>query len=122
MPTISEYPRAVLASTVKGADVFDMNGEKIGQVHDLILDKQSDRIIFAALAFGGVLGLGQKYCAVPWSVLAYDEEKNGYVVPLSQEQIGATAVASLEDLTQNDAIFNAASESSYAYRYMGSDQ
>ena len=121
MTAISGDTRVILASKIKGTDVYDAQGEKIGQVEDLLLDKHSDRIVFAALAFGGALGLGGKYCAVPWSMLGYDEEKPGYIVPLSKEQLARTSASSLEDLLQNDAIFGT-SESSYAYYYMESDQ
>ena len=58
-------------------------------VEDVILDKMSDRIMFAVLGFGGFLGIGEKFHAVPWSLLDYDKERGGYVVPLTKEQLEA---------------------------------
>jgi hypothetical protein len=36
------------------------------------------------MSFGGFLGLGESLHPVPWSLLAYDVERNGYVVPLDK--------------------------------------
>src|SRR4051812_11938656 len=71
MPTASGHTTAIRASKVKGTTVYNTAGDKIGHVEDVILDKQTDRIMFAALGFGGVLGMGEKYAPVPWSVLDY---------------------------------------------------
>ena len=80
MTTSSGHTSAILASKVKGTAVYNEGGEKIGTVEDIVLDKQSNQILFAALGFGGVLGLGEKYYPVPWSLLDYDEDKENYHV------------------------------------------
>ena len=59
MTTSSGHTSAILASRVKGTAVYDGSGDKIGTVEDVVLDKTSNRIMFAALGFGGVLGLGE---------------------------------------------------------------
>jgi len=87
MTTSSGHTSAILASKVKGTNVYNSGGDKIGHVEDVVLDKQSDRIMFAALGFGGVLGVGEKFYPIPWSVLDYSPDKDGYVVPLSKEKI-----------------------------------
>lgn len=102
MTTPSGHTTAILASKVKGTDVYDTSGEKIGVVEDVVLDKMSDSILFAALGFGGVLGMGEKYCPVPWSVLDYNEDKHGYIIPMSQDQLKTAPAYKLEDLTRND--------------------
>ncbi|HEY2032380.1 MAG TPA: PRC-barrel domain-containing protein, partial [Rhizomicrobium sp.] len=75
MPTSSGHTKAILASKVKGTNVYNTNGDKIGEVEDVVLDKTSDHIMFAALGFGGVLGMGEKYAPVPWSMLDYQPDK-----------------------------------------------
>lgn len=102
MTTASGHTSAILASRVKGTTVYNTRGEKIGHVEDIILDKQSNRIMFAALGFGGLLGMGEKYAPVPWSVLTYSREKGGYVVPMTEEQIKAAPAYDLDDLVQGD--------------------
>jgi len=87
MPTSSGHTRAILASKVKGTSVYNTAGDKIGEVEDVVLDKTSDHIMFAALGFGGLFGMGEKYAPVPWSMLDYQADKGGYVVPMSEDMI-----------------------------------
>ena len=64
MPTSSGHTTAILASKVKGTSVYNTGGDKIGHVEDVVLDKKSDQIMFAALGFGGILGMA--HVAVPF--------------------------------------------------------
>jgi len=115
MTSASGHTSAILASKVKGTSVYDQSGDKIGVVEDVVLDKQSDRIMFAALGAGGVLGVGEKYFPVPWSLLDYSKDKGGYVVPLGGDVISKAPTYRLEDLTKNDGDFGRIRESSYDY-------
>jgi len=115
MTTATGHTSAILASKVKGTSIYNQDGEKIGHVEDVVLDKQSDNIMFAALGFGGVLGMGEKYYPVPWSMLSYSKEKEGYVVPISKEILDKAPAYSLEDLSRNDGEFGEVRESSYDY-------
>lgn len=112
MPTFSGHTKAILASKVKGTAVYNTTGDKIGHVEDIVLDKKSNQIMFAALGFGGVLGIGEKYAPVPWSVLDYQPDKGGYVVPLSTDMIKKAPVYDLEDLTKDDGQIR---DASYTY-------
>lgn len=79
-PTIS-------ATRVEGTSVYNLAGEKLGAIDDLVIDKRSGHVRYAALAFGGFLGLGADRFPLPWSLLRYDTEKDGYVVNLDMEQL-----------------------------------
>ena len=103
MPTASGHTSAILASKVQGKPVYNSKGEKIGHVEDLVLDKLSNNIEFAVLGSGGVLGMGEKFYPVPWSLLDYDPDMGGYVVPLSEDTLDTAPAYRLEDLTKNDA-------------------
>ncbi len=102
MTTSSGHTTAILASKVKGTAVYSDSGDKIGTVEDIVLDKESNQIMFAALGFGGVLGMGEKYYPVPWSMLNYSEDKGGYVVPLSKDRLENAPAYDLKDLTKHD--------------------
>ena len=115
MTTSSGHTSAILASKVKGTDVYDTKGDKIGVVEDVVLDKMSDSILFAALGFGGVLGMGEKFFPVPWSLLDYSKDKGGYVIPVAQDVISKAPTYRLEDLTKNDGEFGKIRETSYNY-------
>lgn len=79
-PTIS-------SSRVQGTDVYNLAGEKLGTIDDLIIDKRNGHVRYAALAFGGFLGMGEDRFPLPWSMLTYDVEKDGYVVNLDMDQL-----------------------------------
>lgn len=102
MSTINGRTRAILASKVKGTPVYNGQGEQIGHVEDIVLDKLSNEILFAVLAFGGFLGIGEKYHPVPWAQLDYSEDVDGYVVPLTREQLQNAPNYNLGELSQND--------------------
>lgn len=102
MPTQKGHTRAIAASKVQGTPVYNTAGESIGQVEDLVLDKTSNNIMFAVLGFGGFLGMGEKYHPIPWSVLTYDEDKGGYIVPYSKDVLKNAPAYDINDLTKHD--------------------
>jgi len=121
MTTSSGHTTAILASKVKGTAVYNDTGDKIGTVEDIVLDKQSNQILFAALGFGGVLGVGEKYYPVPWSLLDYDDNKGGYVVPLSKDRLENAPAYELKDLTKHDGSLGTIRETTYDYYHVSRD-
>ncbi len=115
MTTSSGHTSAILASRVKGTAVYNGQGERIGTVEDIVLDKLSNQIMFAALGFGGFLGMGEKYHPVPWSMLDYDADKGGYVVPMNKDVLQSAPAYELRDLTKHDGAMTGIREKSYDY-------
>jgi sporulation protein YlmC with PRC-barrel domain len=104
MTTASGHTSAICASKVIGTNVKGPGGRAIGEVEDVVLDKQSNSILFAVVGFGGFLGMAEKYHPIPWSSLTYDSTENAYVVEYTKEQLQAAPVGSLEELTRGDAV------------------
>lgn len=102
MPTPAGHTRAILASKVKGTSVYNRSGDKLGHVEDIVLDKMSNEILFAVLGSGGILGAGEKYFPVPWSILDYDTDKDAYVVPFGEAELKRAPTYDLDDLIKND--------------------
>jgi sporulation protein YlmC with PRC-barrel domain len=102
MPTMSGHTSAIAASKFSGTSVYNSDGEHIGQVEDIVLDKMSDKILFAVLGFGGFLGMGEKFHAMPWSMLDYDEDFGGYVVSLDRAALENAPAYDMKDLIDND--------------------
>lgn len=103
MVTASGHTSAIRASRVIGTSVYNTAGETIGTIEDIILDKTSNHIMFAVIGFGGFMGVGEKYHAIPWSVLDYEQNEGGYVVPFSREQLQGAPVYSIDELTGKDS-------------------
>jgi len=48
------------ASKIIGTNVKNPNGDKLGDIKDLVLDPESGQVVYIVVAFGGVLGVGGK--------------------------------------------------------------
>ena len=101
-PTASGHTDSIRASRVIGTTVYNTAGDSIGEIEDVILEKTANDIMFAVVGFGGFLGIGEKYHALPWSVLDYDPERGGYVVPFTKEQLKAAPAYDIDELTRDD--------------------
>lgn len=83
----SETADLIGSDRVQGTTVYNRDGEKIGTVEKVMIDKISGEVAYAVMSFGGFLGMGEKYHPLPWGVLAYDQSKDGYRVSLSKDQL-----------------------------------
>jgi sporulation protein YlmC with PRC-barrel domain len=59
----------ISSEDVEGTTVYDPNGNEIGKVDHLMIDKISGQVRYAIMSFGGFLGLGHKHYSLPWSSL-----------------------------------------------------
>jgi len=93
----------IAASKVTGTDVYDLDGEKLGSIYDIMLNRASGRTEYAIMNFGGLFGIGQHYHPLPWSVLRYSDEKGGYVVNLDRKRLeGSPAYAQSDSAAWHD--------------------
>ena len=90
MDATTEANALISASRVNGTAVYNIAGENIGKIDDVMIDKTSGNVAYAIMSFGGFLGMGNSYHPVPWPVLKYDTGLGGYVVNLSKEQLQAS--------------------------------
>jgi sporulation protein YlmC with PRC-barrel domain len=65
------------ASETIGMAVYNSAGDKLGKVEDLVFDPSNGHIRYAVLSFGGFLGIGDKYFAIPMNHLSVDSKKGG---------------------------------------------
>ena len=101
--TASGHTSLITADKVQGTTVYNRQGEKLGSVANVVLDKLSGRVAYADMSFGGFLGIGDSHHPLPWAKLKYDTDKGGYVVDMSKEQLqnaphyGADERVNMED-------------------------
>ena len=77
---------------VEGTTVYDRQGNNVGSIKRLMIEKLSGRVAYAVMSFGGFLGMGGEEHAIPWSKLTYDTRLNGYQTDISETQLqGAPA-------------------------------
>ena len=102
MTTPSGHTSAIRGKKVIGTTVKNAGGETLGHVEDIVLDKQSNNIMFAVLSFGGFLGIGEKYHPLPWSALDYDPRQDAYVVRFTKDELKAAPADTIDELTKDD--------------------
>lgn len=89
---------------VEGTAVYNREGDRLGTVRRFLVEKKSGKARYAEMVFGGFLGIGEDVHPLPWDVLTYDTDKNGYVVDLTKEQLeGAPRYGMHEDRQFDDA-------------------
>ena len=77
----------ISSDRVEGTNVYNTAGEKLGSIDYLMIDKRSGQVRYAALEFGGFLGMGTNRYPVPWGLLDYDVDRGGYVVPIDKAML-----------------------------------
>jgi hypothetical protein len=97
-PYVKDTPSLIASDKVEGTRVYGADGQHIGSIARILLEKRGGRVAYAVLSFGGFLGIGDDYYPLPWEKLTYDEELDGYRIDLTKDQItGAPRYKDLED-------------------------
>jgi hypothetical protein len=82
-----EQGNLIGSDKVEGTNVYDAEGEKIGSIERVMIDKLSGKVSYAVLGFGGFLGLGNDHYPLPWQSLKYNTELGGYQTMVPADQI-----------------------------------
>jgi hypothetical protein len=84
---VDETNRLISSDKVNGTDVYSLNGDHLGTVRDVMIDKRTGQVEYAAMSFGGFLGIGESYHPLPWKMLTYDTSLGGYVVDVDRTRL-----------------------------------
>jgi hypothetical protein len=71
---------------VEGTTVYDPQGNDIGSIKRLMIEKVSGRVAYAVMSFGGFLGIGAEEHSIPWNKLTYDTNLGGYRTDITEQQ------------------------------------
>jgi len=82
-----ETDRLISSEKVDGTAVYNRNGDRLGTVHHLMIDKFSGQVEYAVMSFGGFLGIGESYHPLPWRALTYSTSMGGYVVDIDRTRL-----------------------------------
>jgi len=71
-----DQTRVAIAHDFRTADIVGLyvknnKHEDLGKIDDLVIDMKSGDVRYAAIAYGGVAGIGSKLFAVPWQKLTF---------------------------------------------------
>lgn len=80
-------PRLLSVDTLVGNDVYNLQGDDLGGIKDLMLDIHTGQVAYAVLAFGGIFGMGEKLFAVPWNALTLDKTEKRFTLNADKERL-----------------------------------
>jgi len=86
----------IASDRVQGTSVRRPDGEKIGKIERVMIDKVSGKVAYAVMSFGGLLGVGERYYTLPWQKLDYDETKLAYVLDITKSHLQSAPVLNSE--------------------------
>jgi len=77
----------IRGNTFIGADVQNPQGQNLGDIKDIVIDRVSGRTAYAVVSFGGFLGMGEKLFAVPWGAFSQKADKDTFVLDVDKERL-----------------------------------
>lgn len=75
------------ASDLVGKTVKNSKDENLGKLENIVVDANSGRILYGVLSFGGVLGIGDKLFAIPWSSLEPTTDMDHIVLDVDKDRL-----------------------------------
>lgn len=77
-----------------GTNVVDARHEALASIEDLVVDVQHGMVDGAVLAFGGTLGIGERFVLLPVETLVYAPDEDVFVMASNRERLEMMAVPS----------------------------
>jgi len=87
----------ISSELIRGTKVLNPQGEHLGTIINVMIDKYSGQVAYSVMSFGGFLGIGEKYHPLPWHMLNYVQAMGGYVIELDKERLAAAPSYALTD-------------------------
>lgn len=80
-------PRVLSSSSITGTDVKNRDGKSLGEIKDIMINLNSGDIAYCVLSFGGFMGLGDKYFAIPLEAFDIDSKNEKFVLNVPKEKL-----------------------------------
>jgi sporulation protein YlmC with PRC-barrel domain len=75
------------ASSMIGEKVHNEKDQHLGEIKDIMIDITTGRIEYFVVVFGGFLGIGIKYFAIPFSLFRIDKDKRVFIFNRKKEEL-----------------------------------
>lgn len=75
------------ASSLRETTVVNAQGDDLGTIEDLMIDPSTGRVEYAVLDFGGFLGIGDKFFAVPLEAFEVDRTNERMMLNVSKDRL-----------------------------------
>ncbi len=75
------------ASSMIGEKIQNDNDEHLGEIKDIMINIITGKIEYFVVEFGGFLGIGIKYFAIPFDLFRVDKDKRIFVFNRKKEEL-----------------------------------
>lgn len=77
--------KVLTATSIIGDNVENRNGDKLGEIKDIMLNIQKGNIEYVIVQYGGFLGIGEKLFAIPFESLKLDADREVFILNANKE-------------------------------------
>ncbi|MEW5745805.1 MAG: PRC-barrel domain-containing protein [Nitrospirota bacterium] len=70
-----------------GKEVENRAGEDLGDIEDIVIDLSQGRIAYAVLSFGGFLGAGDRFFAIPPEALEWSADDDRLILDVDKRSL-----------------------------------
>jgi hypothetical protein len=81
--------------------LYDADGNFVGKLEEVILDVRSGCVRHVVVAVGGIMGIGRRRLAVPWSALIPDADYRRCVIDVAQMRLTGVQVPEADPWLRN---------------------
>ena len=96
--TLPAGPHLMPCDVLVGEVVVNRDDETLGELAHLVIDMARGKVTHVVIARGGVLGLGEKLHAIPWSAVTLDSQRHRLVADIARERMDRAEGFDLEAL------------------------
>lgn len=86
-PDTNRPLKYLTATSIIGDRVHNEQEEQMGVIKNMMIDITDGSIKYFIIEFGGFLGIGTKYFAIPFKLLFVDSEKHEYIFNQTREAL-----------------------------------
>ena len=84
-PRLDETMQLIGSDKVEGTSVKRPDGEQIGTIRRLMIDKSSGKVAYVVMSFGGFFTIGESFFPIPWEKLRFEPGLDAYVLDVTED-------------------------------------
>lgn len=82
-----KHRHVVKSGEITGVKVKNPTKEHLGEIAEVVIDKTSGKVSYLVLDFGGFLGFGNKFFAVPLNLFLYNNDEDCFILNVDKERL-----------------------------------
>jgi uncharacterized protein YegP (UPF0339 family)/sporulation protein YlmC with PRC-barrel domain len=83
--TMKESSRFIPTTRLAAYDIVNKQGQDMGHVQNFVVDMLFGQIAFAIVSFEGIRGITDKWFAIPWVALQWQQETRRFILDMPEE-------------------------------------